>query len=82
MSVSQEQIRTIKPGMTEAFSCSGREMFAAATAISTVKRMGMPEGVVDYEHKKLFDKGIIIIRAMGEGDEKILNQSYGRPKKG
>lgn len=74
MTVTTEEIRNIKPGSTEAFNCDGEKMYAVATAISTIKRRGIPDGVVDYEHKKLFDKNIIIIRAMREGDEPVLNR--------
>ena len=74
MSVSVEDIRNIKPGSTEAFNCESGKMYYVATALSTLKRRGMPDGVVDYEHKKLFDKNIVIIRAMREGDEPVLNR--------
>ena len=74
MTVTTEEIKSIKPGATEAFNCSKGKMYAVATALSTIKRRGMPEGVADYEHKKLFDKDIIIIRAMREGDEPVLNR--------
>lgn len=74
MTVTAEEIRGIKPGSTEAFHCDREKMFSVATTLSTLKRKGMPEGVADFEHKKLFDKNIIIIRAMREGDEPILNE--------
>ncbi len=74
MTVSTVDIRNIKPGSTEAFNCDGSRMYAVATALSTLKRRGLPEGVADYEHKKLFDKNIIIIRALREGDEPVLNR--------
>jgi len=74
MTVTTEEIKNIKPGATEAFNCDSGKMYAVATALSTIKRRGMPDGVADYEHKKLFDKNIIIIRAMREGDEPILNK--------
>lgn len=74
MTVTTEEIKNIKPGATEAFNCDSGKMYAVATALSTIKRRGMPDGVADYEHKKLFDKNIIIIRAMREGDEPLLNR--------
>ena len=74
MTVTTEEIKNIKPGSTEAFNCDSGKMYAVATALSTLKRRGLPDGVVDYEHKKLFDKSIIIIRAMREGDEPVLNR--------
>ena len=74
MTVTTEEIRNIKPGSTEAFNCDSNKMYAVATALSTLKRRGLPEGVMDYEHKKIFDRNIIIIRAMREGDEPILNR--------
>lgn len=73
MTVGIEDIKNIRPGATEAFQCDREKMYAVATAISTVKRKGMPEGVVDYEHKKFFDRGIIVIRAMRQGDTPMLN---------
>ena len=73
MTVSTAEIRGIKPGATEAFICDSDKMFSVASTISTIKRKGCPDGVADYEHKKFFDKNIIIIRAMRENDEPILN---------
>lgn len=74
MTVTTEEIRNIRPGSTEAFHCDKGKMYAVATSLSTLKRRGLPEGVADYEHKKLFDRNIIIIRAMREGDEPVLNR--------
>lgn len=74
MTVTTEEIKAIKPGATEAFNCDADKMYAVATTLSVIKRRGMPEGVVDYEHKKLFDKNIIIIRAMRDGDTPMLNK--------
>jgi hypothetical protein len=73
MTVTTDEIKSIKPGSTEAFNCDGGKMYSVATILSTLKRRGMPDGIVDYEHKKLFDKNIIIIRAMRDGDSPILN---------
>lgn len=73
MTVSTEEIKGIRPGATDAFHCDSDKMYSVATTLSTLKRKGLPEGVVDYEHKKLFEKNIIIIRAMREGDKPILN---------
>lgn len=74
MTVTTEEIKNIRPGSTEAFNCDSGKMFAVATQLSTIKRRGLPDGVVDYEHKKFFERGIIVIRAMREGDEPILNR--------
>lgn len=73
MTVSTEAIKSIKPGATEAFLCDSSKMFSVATTLSNIKRRGLPDGVADYEHKKFFEKGIIIIRAMREGDKQVLN---------
>jgi hypothetical protein len=73
MTVTSEQIRNIRPGSTEAFNCDAGKMYAVATQLSTIKRRGLPDGVRDYEHKKFFERNIIVIRAMREGDEPILN---------
>ena len=56
MSVSTEDIRNIRPGSTEAFNCESSKMYAVATALSTLKRRGLPDGVKDYEHKKFFEE--------------------------
>lgn len=74
MSVSTEEIKSIKPGATEAFNCPRNKMYAVATALSVLKNRGLPEGIVAYEHKKFFDKNIIVIRAMRESDVPVLNQ--------
>lgn len=74
MTVSAEEIKAIRPGSTDAFNCDADKMYSVATTLSVIKRRGKPEGVVDYEHKKLFDKNIIIIRAMRDGDEPMLNK--------
>lgn len=74
MTVTTEEIKAIKPGATEAFNCDADKMYAVATTLSVIKRRGLPDGVVDYEHKKLFDKNIIIIRAMRDGDTQMLNK--------
>lgn len=71
--VTTDEIRNIKPGATEAFHCDSSKMYAVATALSTLKRRGLPDGVVDYEHRKYFDKDIIVIRALRVGDEPVLN---------
>ena len=73
MKVTTEDIKAIKPGSVEAFSCDGSKMYSIATILTTIKRRGLPEGVVNYEHKKFFDKNIIVVRAMREGDDPVLN---------
>ena len=52
MTVTQDQIKSIKPGSTESFNCDADKMYSVAAALSTLKRKGMPDGIVDYEHKK------------------------------
>jgi hypothetical protein len=71
--VGVKELKSIKPGTIEAFHCDGAKMFAVAAAISTLKRRGMPEGVANYEHKKFFEKNIIVIRALREGDTPIFH---------
>ena len=74
MHVSIETIRSIKPGRIEAFPCSREKMRSAATVMSDMKRFNnLPEGVVEYEHKKFPELGIILIRPLREGDNKVLN---------
>lgn len=74
MNVSTDAIRAIKPGAIEPFSCDAGKMFSIASTLSAIKRKGLPEGVVDYEHQKFFDRNIIIIHALKENDSYVLNQ--------
>ncbi len=75
MNVVTEDIKKIKPGRIQPFICQdGYALEVAATLTSRVKRMGMPEGVVDYETQKFYDLNLILIHAMKEGDEKVLNR--------
>lgn len=74
MNVTKEEIRNIKPGAFEPFVCEdAAKMHSAVSLLSQMKRMGMPEGVADYESQKFFDKNILLIHALREGDEKVLN---------
>ena len=74
MSVTTEEIRKIKPGVIEPFLCDGAKMYSIATMLVQIKHRGLPDGVVDYEHQKFFDKGIILIHPLKEGDEFVLNR--------
>lgn len=75
MNVSTDDIRNIKPGTIEPFVCEDvPAMYSAASLISRVKNIGMPEGVVDYESQRFFDRKVILIHAMKDGDEKVLNR--------
>lgn len=74
MNVTTDQIRNIRPGTIEPFTCDAGKMFSIATMLTQIKRRGLPDGVVDYEHQKFFGKGIILVRPLREGDEKVLNQ--------
>ena len=79
MNVTTEDIRKIKPGRIEYFFCDdGAKVRSACSLVSIIKQTGMPEGVVDYETKKLLRKDnkiadIVVIRPMREGDTKVLN---------
>lgn len=75
MKVSTDDIRMIRPGTIEPFLCDDAQaMYSAASLIARLKNVGMPEGIVDYETQKFFGKNIILIHAMKEGDEKVLNR--------
>lgn len=74
MNVTTDEIKAIKPGATEAFHCDKDKMRSLATVLSSLNRTGRPEGIVFYEHKKMWDKDIVIIRAMKEGDVPMLNR--------
>lgn len=74
MNVTTEEIKAIKPGATEAFHCDVTKMRSLATILSDMKKYGCcPEGIVEYEHRKFPNKKIVIIRALREGDMKVLN---------
>lgn len=73
--LSTENIRAIRPGAIEPFLCeSGREMEVATVLVTRLKRVGLPDGVVDYETQKFYEKNIFLIHAMKEGDQKVLNK--------
>jgi hypothetical protein len=73
--VSTEEIKSIKPGATEAFHCDATKMRSLATALSDMKRYRkMPEGIVAYEHITFPEKNIVVVRAMREGEEKVFNR--------
>lgn len=76
MNVTTEDIRNIKPGQVKPFLCeNAMKMQSAATMVGNLKRLGMQEGVVDYEVQKYFEpECIILIHAMKEGEEKVLNR--------
>jgi len=75
MNVTSEDIKNIKPGTIKPFPCdNAKGMMSACSLVTWMKRVGMPEGVVDYETQKFFDTNILLIRAMREGDIKVLNQ--------
>lgn len=75
MNVTTEDILSIKPGQIRPFVCDdAKKMQSAATLVSQVKRLNMPEGVVDYEVQKFFDEKIILIHAMGENCSRVLNK--------
>lgn len=75
MNVTTEDIMNIRPGAIRPFVCEdARKMQSAATLVGQVKRLGMPEGVVDYEIQRFYDDNIMLIHALKEGDEKVLNR--------
>jgi len=75
MNVSTAEIKAIKPGTTEAFHCDAAKMPSLATVLSDMKKYKkMPDDVICYEHKKFPEKNIVIIRAMRECDEPMLNR--------
>lgn len=75
MNITTEDIKAIKAGQIKPFLCEDAlKMQSAATLISTTKRNGMPEGVVDYEYQKFFDSNIMLVHAMKEGEAKVLNR--------
>lgn len=75
MNVKKEDIVAIKPGQIVPFICEdAMKMQSAASMVSQIKRLGLPEGVVDYEVQKFFDNNVILIHALGEGEARVLNK--------
>lgn len=75
MNVSTDDIKAIKPGTVIPFLCKDAlAMNTACSLVTRVKRVGMPEGVVDYETQKFYDTNILLIRALCADDVKILNK--------
>ena len=75
MNVSTVDIKNIKAGTIKPFICKDAlAMNSAASLVTRVKRIGMPEGVIDYETQKFYETNIILIHAMKEGDELVLNR--------
>lgn len=75
MKVCTEDIKSIKPGRIQPFICdNGLALETAASLTTRLKRVGLPEGVVDYETQKFYELNLILIHAMKEGDEKVLNR--------
>lgn len=75
MSVTTEEIRAIKAGTIEPFLCEDAlALNSACSLVTRLKRVGMPDGVSNYETQKFYDKNIILIHAMREGDEYVLNK--------
>lgn len=78
MNVTTEDIRKVPAGALRLFPCEdGAKIRSARSLVSIVKESeSLPEGVVDYETKKFeTERGLIFaIRAMREGDTKILNK--------
>lgn len=75
MNVTTEEIRKIKPGRIQPFICEdGAALNSACALITRLKRIGMPEGVCNYETQKFYDLNILLVRAMKENDVFVLNR--------
>ena len=75
MNVTTDDIMSIRPGAIKPFVCEdARKMQSAATLVGQIKRLGMPDGVVDYEFQRFYDENIMLIHAMRDGDVKVLNR--------
>lgn len=78
MNLTKEDLMAMKPGLIKPFLCeNAMKMQCAVTIVCQNKRNGMPEGVVDFECQKFFDSNIILVHALGEGEEKVLNKVRG-----
>lgn len=80
MNVTTEDIRNIKAGRIQPFVCEDdKAMYNACTLVTRMKRIGMPENVVNYETQKFFAEendgvSLLLIRPMKEGDSFVLNK--------
>lgn len=75
MNVTTEEIRAIRPGTIEPFICEDAlALNSACSLVTRLKRVGMPDGVSNYETQKFYDKNILLIHAMRENDDFILNK--------
>lgn len=77
MNVTTEDFKSIRPGHTEVFVCeNANKMQSAGVMIARAKRSELPKGVVDYEYRTEIREGvcIMLIRALREGDQKVLNR--------
>ena len=73
--VTVKDIKAIKPGRIQPFICDdGAALNSACALLYRMKRIGMPEGIVNYEAQKFYDLNILLIRAMRPGDEFVLNK--------
>lgn len=76
MNVSTDDIKNIPAGELRLFPCEdGGKVKSARSLVGHVKETCMPQGIIDYEYKKfVLETGIVFaIRALREGDVKILN---------
>lgn len=75
MNVTTEDIRAIKPGAIKPFICEDAlAINSACVLVTRLKRVGMPDGVTDYETQKFYDLNLLLIHALRDGDEKVLNR--------
>lgn len=77
MNVTTDDFLKIKPGKTEIFICEdNKKMLSAISMLSRAKRSELPDGIVDYECRTEVKDGVcvMLIRALRENDEKVLNR--------
>ena len=80
MNVTTDDIRNIKAGRIQPFVCEDdKAMYNACSLVTRMKRMGMPEDVVNYETQKFFAAendgvSLLLIRPMKMGDTFVLNR--------
>ena len=75
MKISTEDIRAIKPGTIKPFiGDDALALNSACSLITRLKRVGIPEGIVDYETQKFYDLNLLLVHALREGDTYVLNR--------
>ena len=75
MNPTVKDIIVIKPGKSKAFICdSPKGCNSARVQVQHVKRMYMPEGVVNYSVHTQWEDNIVVITAIAKQDDMKKNR--------